>query len=61
MKGFRHQGATIILVSHNMETILEMCQRAVWLDHGQVEMIGASREVVEAYQAAQLPLNGSTK
>jgi ABC-type polysaccharide/polyol phosphate transport system ATPase subunit len=61
MKGFRHQGATIILVSHNMETILEMCQRAVWLEHGQIKMIGASREVVEAYQTAQEPANGPTQ
>ncbi|MGW8142786.1 MAG: ABC transporter ATP-binding protein [Anaerolineales bacterium] len=59
MKGFRQQGATIILVSHNMETVLEMCQRAVWLDHGQVKMLGTSEEVVEAYQAAQEPIDGT--
>lgn len=58
MKGFRLQGATIILVSHNMETILEMCQRAVWLEHGQVKMVGTSGEVVGAYQAAQEPTDG---
>lgn len=60
MKGFRHQGATIILVSHNMETILEMCQRAVWLEHGNIKMIGASSEVVEAYQSAHNPADDST-
>ena len=60
MEGFRHLGATIILVSHNMDPILEMCQRTVWLDHGQVKMVGASGEVVEAYREAQEPTNGST-
>jgi ABC-type polysaccharide/polyol phosphate transport system ATPase subunit len=61
MKGFRHLGATIILVSHNAETILEMCQRVVWLEHGQIKMIGASKEVVEAYQASQEPTHEPTQ
>ena len=59
MKDFRDQGATIILVSHIMETILEMCQRAVWLDHGQVQMIGHTDEVVAAYQDSQGPVDSS--
>lgn len=54
MEEFRHVGATIILVSHNMDTILEMCHRAVWLEHGKIKMVGAAREVVPAYQQAQL-------
>jgi ABC-type polysaccharide/polyol phosphate transport system ATPase subunit len=58
MESFRRQGATIILVSHNMDTIIEMCQRAAWLDHGQVKMIGTSSEVVEAYRGSQEPVDG---
>jgi ABC-type polysaccharide/polyol phosphate transport system ATPase subunit len=58
MESFRRQGATIILVSHNMDTIIEMCQRAAWLDHGQVKMIGTSGEVVEAYRGSQEPVDG---
>lgn len=57
MEEFREQGATIILVSHNMETIVEMCKRAVWLDHGQITMIGNTNQVVPAYQEAQAPEN----
>lgn len=53
MEEFRDHGATIILVSHNMETILEMCQRAVWLDHGQISMLGNASEVVPAYKESQ--------
>lgn len=59
MENFRHYGATIILVSHNLETILEMCQRAVWLDHGQIKMIGAADQIVTAYRDAQEPVDGS--
>ena len=58
MENFRHYGATIILVSHNLETILEMCQRAVWLDHGQIKMIGAADQIVTAYRDAQEPVDG---
>ncbi len=54
MEEFRDHGATIILVSHNMDTIKEMCHRAVWLDHGQITMVGETSEVVPAYQEAQL-------
>jgi ABC-type polysaccharide/polyol phosphate transport system ATPase subunit len=59
MEEFRYQGATIILVSHDMDTILEMCQRAVWLDHGQIKMIGNSSEVVNAYLEDQESSNGT--
>jgi ABC-type polysaccharide/polyol phosphate transport system ATPase subunit len=57
MEEFRDHGATIILVSHNMETILEMCRRAVWLDHGQIRMVGNTDQVVPAYQEDQTPEN----
>lgn len=53
MEAFRHSGATIILVSHDMDTILEMCKRSIWLDHGEVQMIGVSEEVIAAYRDAQ--------
>ena len=50
MGGFREMGATIIIVSHNMDTILEMCQRTIWLNQGRVQKIGetgnASRQQV---------------
>ena len=40
MQEFRSQGATIILVSHNMAIIEQMCHRAVWLDHGSLMEAG---------------------
>jgi ABC-type polysaccharide/polyol phosphate transport system ATPase subunit len=50
MENFRKMGATIILVSHNLDTILAMCQRVIWLDHGQVKKTGESVAVIEAYR-----------
>ena len=42
-------GATIIFISHNAEAIKEICQRAIWLDHGIIIMDGESTQVVDAY------------
>ncbi len=50
---FTKGNATILLVSHNMTLVEEMCSRAVWLDHGQVKGMGDAREVVKQYRMAQ--------
>lgn len=44
-------GTTLIFVSHSGEQVKRLCRRAVWLDHGQVQMIGDSTEVYNAYQS----------
>ena len=53
MQKFRDRGATIILVSHDMEMIQKMCNRAAWLDHGRLKVIGAANEVIQAYRGGQ--------
>lgn len=52
MREFRNQGATILLVTHNVGTIKTMCQRAMWLDHGVVQAQGATDQVVAQYHEA---------
>lgn len=47
----RDQGKTIILVSHSMHTIIEMCDVAVWMQDGHVMKSGTPRDVVAAYEA----------
>ncbi len=47
---FRLNGTSILLVSHAMSTIEAMCQRAAWLDHGQLKAIGEPSEVIRAYR-----------
>lgn len=54
MQEFRDHGATILLVSHSMDLILQMCQRAVWLDHGQLKAIGKPEDVIYAYRQSQV-------
>lgn len=42
-------GTTVLFVSHSMDQIREMCNRAVWLEQGRVKMIGKADEVCDAY------------
>jgi lipopolysaccharide transport system ATP-binding protein len=49
IQSFREQGATILLVSHNLDAIESMCQRAVWLDHGKVAALDSAQSVVSQY------------
>lgn len=53
IESVKQKQATILLVSHSMELIGNMCQRVLWLDHGEVKMIGEAHSVVEAYRKAQ--------
>ncbi len=50
---YRKNGATILLVSHNGALIEEMCQRAAWLDHGKLCVLGTPGDVLKAYRESQ--------
>jgi lipopolysaccharide transport system ATP-binding protein len=42
-------GATVLFVSHNLRTMMELCGRCLLLDHGRMAKIGPSKDVVGAY------------
>lgn len=42
--------ATVIFVSHSIEQVKELCQKAVWLKNGQLMMYGDVNEVCQQYQ-----------
>jgi lipopolysaccharide transport system ATP-binding protein len=46
-----NSGCTMLLVSHSMQQVLELCDEAIWLDQGIVRMRGPAFEVVKAYEA----------
>lgn len=48
LRDFAKRG-TLFFVSHDTSAVLNLCSRAVWLDHGVVQANGEAREVVEAY------------
>jgi ABC-type polysaccharide/polyol phosphate transport system ATPase subunit len=49
MRELFNQGTTVVMVQHNMDVIVEMCQRVMWLDKGHVQTIGEPLEVVNSY------------
>jgi len=52
LRRFREGGGTLVAVSHDPKGIAELCERAVWLQDGQVRMEGPTVEVAAAYAAS---------
>lgn len=42
-------GTTVITVSHDNDTIIKFCERAIWLENGCVRDIGPATEIRERY------------
>jgi hypothetical protein len=40
---------TVLLVSHQLQTVRHLCSTAIWLSGGHVQQIGPSQQVVDAY------------
>jgi lipopolysaccharide transport system ATP-binding protein len=49
------QGRTVLVVSHNMASVLSLCQRAVLLKYGTVDSVGPVQEIVHAYLESAKP------
>jgi ABC-type polysaccharide/polyol phosphate transport system ATPase subunit len=47
----KEAGRTVILVSHSMGTVKDMCDQVAWLNEGELKMIGKTKDVVSAYEA----------
>jgi lipopolysaccharide transport system ATP-binding protein len=50
----RGEGRTVLFVSHNMNAILQLCEKAIWLDAGTMKAMGDAEEVVRAYLSATI-------
>ncbi len=49
----KRDNRTILFVSHNLEAVQGLCDRSVYLDHGQVKMIGPTEDVIKTYLEKQ--------
>ena len=45
----KHRGVTLLFVTHQLDQVRTLCDRAVWLDKGLVEAMGDPTRVVDAY------------
>ena len=58
LRRFQAGGGTLLFVSHSEASVLSLCERAVWLDRGQLQADGPAREVCRRY-ATSLQDSGS--
>ena len=49
MRDLKRQGKTMVFVTHSMQIVKQLCDRAVWLCDGKIKMDGATEEVVDEY------------
>jgi lipopolysaccharide transport system ATP-binding protein len=42
----------IVVVSHDLLNLAQLCDRAVWMDHGRVRQVGPIAEIINAYTAS---------
>jgi ABC-type polysaccharide/polyol phosphate transport system ATPase subunit len=47
-------GTTVVLVSHDLATVVELADRVIWLKKGEVAMAGKPSEVIAAYQKSEI-------
>ena len=59
VKRMIHGGSTVLLVSHSIDTIIQNCTKAVWIDKGIQKMVGEPKTVCEAYQNAHINHNAN--
>jgi homopolymeric O-antigen transport system ATP-binding protein len=50
----KHEGVTIIFVSHDLGAVRSLADRTIWMDHGQVHLEGRTDDVVSRYLAAMV-------
>ncbi|MBD9159327.1 MAG: ABC transporter ATP-binding protein [Clostridiales bacterium] len=49
MRELKKEGKTMVFVTHSMESVRNLCDRAIWLYNGKVRMDGNTDEVVNEY------------
>ena len=47
-------GTTVLYVSHNLESIKELCNRVIWIEHGEIVKIGQTKEICDEYYKKQM-------
>ncbi|WP_022760454.1 ABC transporter ATP-binding protein [Butyrivibrio sp. AD3002] len=49
LKSLKEQGLTIVLVSHALEQVEKICDRAIWIENGVIRKEGTARQICKEY------------
>ena len=52
MRSLINSGVTVLLVSHSVSQIRDLCNKAIWIDEGKIRMMGEVNKVCDAYVKA---------
>lgn len=50
IKEMIHGGSTVLIVSHSMDVIRKNCDKVVWIEKGDLKMVGTPKEVCPTYE-----------
>jgi len=53
IRDFQERG-TLLFVSHDMGSVINLCEKALWIEKGEIKMLGVSKKVAEAYLQSTL-------
>ena len=59
LQEFRRSGVTIVIVTHELDRIAELCDRTALLDHGRLISFGDPQTVIDEYRAKLAPISGT--
>jgi ABC-type polysaccharide/polyol phosphate transport system ATPase subunit len=45
----KHNGVTIVYVSHQLKTVAKICDKVIWLDKGEIKIVGEPQVVIDRY------------
>jgi lipopolysaccharide transport system ATP-binding protein len=51
LKSCKDHSRTLIFVSHNLETVKELCEKVIYIKNGRVEMFDDAKKVIDLYQS----------
>jgi ABC-type polysaccharide/polyol phosphate transport system ATPase subunit len=49
---FKKRGKTVILVTHTMPVVEDICDTVTWINKGEMMQTGPARDVVQKYQSS---------
>jgi hypothetical protein len=52
-------GRTVLFVSHNLDAVIRLCPRSIWLDRGAVRATGPTTEVIDRYLGEGIEQSGT--
>ena len=47
-------GTTVLYVSHTLQSIKDLCDKVVWIEHGKMVKMGPAKEICDEYYKKQM-------